>query len=97
LEKWQGIPKDDRDSFLRVLPEFVAEIRCHTDTDEGLALRMKRWIDAGAQLAWLIDPLRKLAIIYHPGPEPETLLQPELLNGEGPIAGFTLKMQRLWE
>jgi len=36
-------------------------------------------------------------VIYRPGQEPETLLQPEFLNGEGPIAGFTLKMQRLWE
>jgi len=97
LEKWQNILQEDRDRFLRVLPEFVAEIRCHTDAEEGVRLRMKRWIDAGVQLAWLIDPLRKLAMIYRPGREPETLLQPELLNGEGPIAGFTLKMQRLWE
>jgi len=58
---------------------------------------MKRWIDTGAQLAWLIDPQRKLAMIYRPGQEPETLLQPETLRGDGPIAGFILKMQRLWE
>jgi len=31
LEKWQSIPRDDRDRFLHVVPEFVAEIRCHTD------------------------------------------------------------------
>jgi len=97
LPKWQSIPADDRDHFLRNIPEFVAEIRCRTDTEEGLEIRMWRWIGAGAQLAWLIDPQRKLAVIYRPGQEPETLLQPETLNGEGPIAGFTLKMQRLWE
>jgi hypothetical protein len=38
-----------------------------------------------------------LAMIYRPGQEPGTLLQPEILAGEGPIAGFSLKMQRLWE
>ena len=57
---------------------------------------MRDWIANGAQLAWLIDPVRKLAVIYRPGQEPETLLQPEVLKGEGPVAGFALKMQRLW-
>jgi Uma2 family endonuclease len=58
---------------------------------------MEFWMEKGVQLGWLIDPLRKLAMIYRPGQEPETLLQPETLAGEGPIAGFSLKMQRLWE
>ena len=58
---------------------------------------MRDWITNGAQLAWLIDPTRKLAVIYRPGQEPEILLQPEILHGGGPVAGFMLKMQRLWE
>jgi len=45
----------------------------------------------------MIDPQRKLAMIYRPGQEPETFLHPEYLEGDGPIAGFRLKMQRLWE
>ncbi len=58
---------------------------------------MSAWLTNGAQLAWLIDPQRKLAVIYRPGQEPETLLQPETLLGDGPIARFELKMQRFWE
>ena len=50
----------------------------------------------GAQLAWLIDPIRKLAIVYRPGQQPETLHKPEVLEGEGPIAGFRLEMERFW-
>lgn len=62
-----------------------------------VVLRTPKRMANGAQLAWLIDPLRKLAIVYRPGQQPETLLQPETLHGEGPVAGFILKMQRLWE
>jgi len=36
-------------------------------------------------------------MIYRPNQEPETLSQPEFLHGEGPIQGFSLKMQRFWE
>jgi Uma2 family endonuclease len=58
---------------------------------------MSEWIANGAQLAWLIDPQRKLATIYRPGQEPETRPQPESLEGEGPINGFSLRMHRFWE
>jgi Uma2 family endonuclease len=96
-ERYQTIPKSERWRFLRLMPEFVAEIRCRTDTEESLAIRMRRWMDAGAQLAWLIDPQRKLAMNYRPAQEPETCLQPETLEGEGPIAGFSLRIHRFWE
>jgi len=50
----------------------------------------------GAQLAWLIDPIRKLAVVYRPGQQPETLHRPEVIEGEGPITGFRLEMERFW-
>jgi Uma2 family endonuclease len=57
---------------------------------------MQMWIDKGVNLAWMIDPKRKLAGIYRPGREPETLREPDVLHGEGPVAGFELEMQRFW-
>jgi len=53
--------------------------------------------DKGGATGWLIDPQRKLAMIYRPGRESEILIQPEILRGEGPVSGFELKMQRLCE
>lgn len=54
------------------------------------------WMSNGAQLAWLIDPVRKLAIVYRPGQKPETKRRPDFLDGEGPVEGFRLKMERFW-
>jgi len=56
---------------------------------------MQIWMSNGAQLAWLIDPIRKLAIVYRADREPETLRRPEVLEGEGPVAGFRLEMARV--
>jgi Uma2 family endonuclease len=50
----------------------------------------------GAELGWLIDPVRKLAIIYRPGEAPDLKVQPEFLEGVGPVEGFRLKMERFW-
>jgi Uma2 family endonuclease len=57
---------------------------------------MEQWMANGAQVAWLIDPIRKLAVIYRPGQQPETMTKPEVLDGKGQIAGFRLEMGRFW-
>jgi Uma2 family endonuclease len=96
-EKWQSLTPDEQGKFIPFCPEFVIELRSPSDSVSELQSKMADWMSNGAHLAWLIDPLRKLAILYRPGQDPETLLQPDTMHGEGPVAGFTLKMQRLWE
>lgn len=88
--------KDDP-GFLRFCPEFIAEIRSHRDRASQIEAKMEFWMSRGAQLGWLIDPRRKLAMIYRAGHEPETLLQPEFLEGGGPIAGFRIAMTEFWK
>ena len=94
---WNGLTDEQKDGFLPVCPEFVVELRSPSDRISQIEAKMEFWMSRGVQLGWLIDPQRKLAMIYRLGREPETLLNPEFLDGEGPIAGFRLKMQRLWE
>jgi len=97
-ERWNAVrklKKKDR-GFLKFCPEFVAEIRSENDSASKVEAKMEFWMARGAQLGWLIDPKRKLAMIYRPGQEPETLLRPEFLEGDGPLAGFRLEMREFW-
>jgi len=43
---------------------------------------MNRWIENGAEVAWLIDPERKVVEIYRPGESPEVLHEPSSVQGE---------------
>jgi Uma2 family endonuclease len=95
-EQWDAYRKGKHAGFLPFCPEFIAELRSRTDRVSAVEAKMEFWISRGAQLGWLIDPKRKLAMIYRPGQEPETLLKPEFLDGEGPIKGFRLEMQEFW-
>ena len=97
LQKWNSLSSEQQSKFIPFCPEFVIELRSPSDSLTELEQKMSDWMANGAQLAWLIDPLRKLAVIYRPGQEPATLTRPEFLHGEGPVEGFVLKMQRLWE
>jgi Uma2 family endonuclease len=58
--------------------------------------KMREWIENGAQLAWLVDPDHRTAYIYRPDREPEILIDPGLLTGEGPVAGFVLELEAIW-
>jgi Uma2 family endonuclease len=87
---------EEQEKYLPICPEFIVEMRSHSDPIAVLQEKMELWIANGAQLGWLFDPFSATAYIYRPGQQPETLQKPEVLEGEGPIAGFRLEMGRFW-
>jgi Uma2 family endonuclease len=57
---------------------------------------MREYLANGAQLGWLIDPVRKTVSIYRPGREPETLTGVDSIAGEDPVGGFVLDLSDVW-
>jgi len=89
------IPKE-KDRMWAVCPNFVVELRSHSDRLVNLKAKMGEWIENGAQLGWLIDPQKKVVTIFRPGREPEELVRPEYVIGEGPVEGFRLELAKIW-
>jgi Uma2 family endonuclease len=90
------LTKDEKRKFLRLCPDFVVELMSPSDRLSKLKTKMREWIENGAQLGWLLDPERRTAYIYRPGREPEQLVNPERLAGEGSVAGFVLVLADIW-
>ena len=95
-ERWKSLTPAEQERFGQFCPDFVVELCSPSDRATRVEKKMAKWMSNGAQLAWLIDPVRKLAIVYRPGKSPETVVRPEFLDGEGPVEGFRLKMERFW-
>ena len=57
---------------------------------------MLEYIANGAQMAWLIDPLRKRVYIYRPNRNAEILEDPETVSGDRELLGFKLEVRELW-
>ena len=92
-----GDPPNER--FPVFAPQFVIEVRSPDDRvarlrDKVARLRdkMERYIAAGVQLAWLIDPIERSVTIYRVSGEPEVLVNPASVAGEGPVEGFELDL-----
>ena len=86
----------DRDGFLHLCPDFVIELRSDTDRLSTLRKKMSEYIANGAQLGWLIDPKTSSVEIYRPGQETEVVTGILTIEGEGPVPGFVLPLERIW-
>ena len=97
-EQWNALsPEQRRSGFAPLCPQFVIELRSPSDRLSDLQAKMGEWLRNGTELAWLIDSERQVIEIYRPGvAEPEELQQPVQVQGEGPVAGFTLETDRIW-
>jgi Uma2 family endonuclease len=98
LGRWNSLSPRQRKGFARLCPEFVIEVRSESDELKDQREKMRSWMVNGAELGWLIDPERRVVEIYRPGEKPtEELFDPSSVQGEGPVRGFELVMQRIWD
>ena len=96
-ERWNALTEQERNRFAPICPDFVVELRSKPDSIKTLKAKMDEYIENGAQLGWLIDPMKKRVHIYRPNAVVEVLDNPQTVSGEPLLSGFTLDMQSLWE
>ena len=92
-----ALTEDERKGFGHICPDFVIEIRSASDRLSTLQAKMQEYIDNGARLGWLVDPIGRRAYVYRPGAAVEVLDAPQTLSGDPELAGFTLDMGAIWE
>ena len=94
-ERYDAITERERETVFPGAPDFVVEIRSISDNLAPLQRKMRLWMDGGARLGWLIDPRQRRVYIYRIGrPEPEVLEDPETLDGEDVLPGFSFGVRQ---
>jgi Uma2 family endonuclease len=94
--RWNLLTVEQRKKYPPLCPEFVIEVRSETDRLGALEEKMEMWVGNGAEVAWLIDPLRKVVAVYRRGEEREVFEDPTSVQGTGAVRGFELVMGRVW-
>lgn len=88
----------DDESFIKIVPDFIVEVRSGTDRLKKLQSKMTdTWMANGVRLAWLIDPYEEKAYIYRPGSKPEIIegFSGKKLSGEDVLPGFELPLETM--
>lgn len=87
---------DERNEYWPICPDFVVELRSKSDRLADVQEKMREYLDNGAQLGWLIDPIERKAHVYRPGSPPEILEEPAAIQGDPELPGFTLDLAEIW-
>lgn len=91
-ERWEALTPEQRRKFPPIAPDFVLELRSATDDLEILRQKMQEYMDAGVQLAWLINPQQQQVEIYCPGQNVEVRNLPTELSGENVLPEFSMNL-----
>jgi Uma2 family endonuclease len=94
--RWDALTEDQQEGFAPLCPDFVVELRSRTDRLSDLHDKMQEYIDNGARLGWLIDPIDKRVYVYRPSQPVESLDNPATLSGDPVLLGFMLPVHELW-
>lgn len=95
-ERLATLTPEQKEKFLPLCPDFVTELRSPTDSLTALQAKMQEYLDNGAQLGWLIDPLQRRVYVYRPEAVVEILDNPETISGDPVLPGFTLDLREIW-
>ncbi len=92
-----SLTEEQRAKFLPLCPDFVIELRSSSDSLAELQEKMREYMNNGAQLGWLLDPLTHSVYVYREDGAIEEIKDAERVEGEPLLAGFVLDLQGIWE
>jgi Uma2 family endonuclease len=95
-DRWEGLTPEQRKGFALLCPDFVLELRSPSDALEYVQAKMQEYLDNGAQLGRLIDPIEKKVYIYRPQTPVACLDNPQTISGDPVLPGFVLELARVW-
>lgn len=72
------------------------ELRSPRDTPSALKAKMSEYIDNGALLGWLVDPIEKSVYVFRPEHPLQCLEHPSRVEGNPILAGFVLELDEIW-
>ena len=93
-ERWADAPAEARTPpFAAIVPDFVGEIVSPSNRESELADKVRRYLEGGARLIWVINASLRRVTVYRSGAEPEVLEDPETLEGGETLPGFTFNVR----
>jgi len=96
-EKYNHLSERERQSFAKIVPDFVIEVRSPSDSLKELQEKMTAvWMANGVRLSWLLDPTTLSAWIYRAEGSMDMVEGlGQKLSGEDVLPGFEFDLSIL--
>lgn len=90
------LPRARLRGFVPLCPDFVVELKSQSDPLKSLQTKLREYVDNGARLGWLIDPITRTVHVYRPRTSVARLRRPATLAGDPVLPGFVLDFTPIW-
>ncbi len=77
-------------------PDLAVEILSPSDTRREANEKVAAWLEAGARMAWVVNPDRRSVAVHRPGAGIETLTEDADLDGQDVLPGFRCRVADLF-
>ncbi len=73
-------------------PDLVIEVLSPDDRPGEVLAKVADWLSAGCRLAWVVDPVRRLARVYRADGTESLVTDRDTLDGEDVLPGFSRQL-----
>ncbi len=82
------LPEPPPRGFAELAPDLAVEVLSPDDRPGEVLAKVGDWLNAGARLVWVVDPVRVVARVYRADGSESVLGETDALRGEDLLAGF---------
>ena len=82
--------------YLALAPDLAIEVVSPNDRAGEVQGKVSDWLTAGSRLVWVIDPVRRRAVVYRADGSVALLSEYDTLDGEDLLPGFGRRLASLW-
>ena len=89
-ERLDRIPEE---GYADLAPDLVVEVISPSDRPGEVLAKIGEWLDAGARCAWIIDPRRREARVFHADASVSIIGEDDSLDGGDVLPGFSCPLR----
>jgi Uma2 family endonuclease len=89
------LPDPPPRGFAELAPNLAVEVLSPDDRAGEVLSKVGEWLNAGARLVWVVDPVRVLARVYREDGSESMLGRTDALRGEDVLPGFEFQLSAI--
>lgn len=92
----ESLPDGPPQGFVEAAPYLAIEIVSPGNSWEEIRQKISEYFQIGVARVWLIEPDNRAALVYRNATEYRIFSRQETLPGDGPLAGFSVRLAGLF-
>ena len=89
------LPDPPPEGFAELAPDLAVEVLSPDDRAGEVLSKVGEWLNAGARLVWVVDPIRVLVRVYREDGSESILGTTDALRGEDVLPGFEVHLSAI--